>query len=373
MFLINYLGIGGAEQQLVELVRGLDKSRFKPIVVTLYPGGPLESELRAASSVELISLDKKGKFDFFIMLKVLRLLRRRDVDVIQPFLTPATLFGLLPAIIGRTPVKIVTERCGLRKKTHLGNNLYRKIEDSLSRFADCVIPNSKAGSEYLISRGINPARIKVIYNGINLQRLTPDPTEVTQIRNSMRLLPDEKVVGITASLTPAKDHLTFLQGAKIIRQNLPQTRFAILGDGPLRPSLEKMAKELGMEPYVTFFGNQRDIGSYVSVFDVFCLSSADHEGCSNATLEAMALGKPVVITDVGGNRELVEHGETGLLVTIRNPEDLADGVLACLRQPDWAQKMGQRAREMVQTRFSLDRMVHDYEQLYEQAMQSKRS
>jgi glycosyltransferase involved in cell wall biosynthesis len=323
--------------------------------------------------VELNSLYKKGKFDFFILLKVLRLLRQKRVDIIQPFLTPATFFGLLPATISRTPVKIVTERCGVRKDTHLGNSLYRKTEDSLTRFADWVVPNSKAGRDYLIDRGIKPARIKVIYNGINLQRLTPNPTEVAQIRNSMGLLTDGKIVGITASLTPAKDHITFLQAAKIIHENLPQVRFAIVGDGPLKPHLIDITRELGLESQVTFFGNQRDVGSFISAYDVACLSSTDHEGCSNATLEAMALGKPVVATDVGGNRELADNGKTGLLVPARNPQALANAILTCLEQPDLARKMGQHAREMVCQKFSLDRMVHDYEELYEETMRAKMS
>ena len=371
MFPVNYLGIGGAEQQLLELVKGIDKSRFKPLVVTLYPGGHLYEEIQQIPDVELISIDRKGKFDFWVLLGMLSLLRRKEVDVIQPFLTPATFFGLLPAMLAHTPVKIVTERCGVRLNTGYGYKTYQKMEDFFTRFADWAVPNSEAGRILLTERGINPDRIKVIYNGINFERLASDQTKVVQIQNQMKLSPGDKVVGITASLTPAKDHVTFLQGAKIIHQALPQTRFAILGEGPLRQNLENLTRELGMEPYVTFLGNQREVGSYVSTFDVFCLSSADHEGCSNATLEAMYLGKPVVVTDLGGNREVVVQGETGLLVPVRSPEALADGILTCLKQPDRARDMGQNARKAVLARFSLSRMVRDYEQLYEQAMQLK--
>jgi glycosyltransferase involved in cell wall biosynthesis len=372
MFLVNALWVGGAEQQLLELVKGIDKNRFEPIVVSLYPGGTLEAEVKAISGVEFISLDRRGKYDFFILLKVLRLLRQRHVDVIQPFLTPATFFGLVPAVISRTPVKVVTERCGVRVKTHFGYDTYRKTEDFFSRFADWVIPNSEAGRSYLIGRGINPARIQVVYNGINLDRLTPDPFKVTQIRDAMGLPPEGSVVGITASLSPAKDHVTFLQAARLVSQVMPNTRFAIVGDGPLRKSLENEANELGLAAHVTFHGIQRDIGSYISSHDVACLCSIDHEGCSNALLEAMALGKPVVATDVGGNRELVDHGRTGLLIPMRNPQSLAGAILTYLRQPDWARTVGQRARQMVLIRFGLDRMVREYEQLYEQSIRAKR-
>lgn len=373
MFPVNYLGVGGAEQQLLELVREIDKNRFNPIVVSLYPGGALEKEVKEVPGAELICLYRKGKYDFSILFTFLRLLRQRHVDIIQPFLTPATFFGLLPALTNHTPVKVVTERCGLRVNSRLGTSLYRRTEDFLSHFADWVVPNSDAGKNYLIRRGIDPRRIKVIYNGINLQRLSSDPAKVAQIRQGMGVPPNGMVVGIVARLTPAKGHVTFLQAALLISQVIPHTRFAIVGEGPLRANLENQAKELGVATRVTFHGVQRDVGSHISAFDVACLTSLDLEGCSNATLEAMALGKPVVTTDVGGNRELVEHGETGFLVPAGSPGALADAILAYLRQPDRAREMGQRARETVLTRFSLERMVQDYQTLYEEGLRTKRA
>jgi glycosyltransferase involved in cell wall biosynthesis len=370
MYPVNNLEVGGAEQQLKELVKGLDKRRFKPLVVTLYPGGMLEPEVRKIPDVELLSVNRNGKYDFQALTRMVSLLRKYKVDIIQPFLTPATFFGLLPALVQRTQVKIATERSAAWD-TQNGRGLYQKTEDFLSRFADWVVPNSQAGRNYLISRGINHARIKVIYNGINLERLIPDVAKAARIRDQMGLPENGQVVGMTACLRPDKDYATFLLGAKIIHRAMPRVRFAILGDGPLKPDIENMVKDLGMEHIVTMFGRQMDVASYVSCFDVACLCSTHTEGCSNVTLEAMALGKPVVVTDVGGNREVVEHGKTGFLVPARNPEAFADSVLTCLCQPDWARDIGQCARKMVNTRFSLTRMVNEYEQLYEQAMQSK--
>ncbi len=371
LFPVTDLARDGAQRQLLELVRGLDKARFRPIVLTLHPGGPMEAEFREVAGLQVVTLNQKGKYDFFCLFKVFAVLRRTKVDVVQPFLTPATLFGLLPALLCRTPVKIVTERSGPgRKNASFGYRLYLKTEDFLSHFADWAIPNSEAGGKYLIQRGINSSRIKVIYNGINLNRLIARKEEAEQVRRRLSVPPTGKVVGMMARLVPLKNHTDFLRAAAIISRVVPDTRFAIVGDGPLRNQLEELSLELGLGSKAVFFGEQRDVGPYLAAFDIAALTSGT-EGCSNSLLEAMAQGKLVVATDVGGNRELVRHGETGLLVPFGNPEALAEAIITLLRDPKAAQSMGQKAREMVVTRFSLERMVHEYQSLYEETLKQK--
>jgi glycosyltransferase involved in cell wall biosynthesis len=371
LFPITDLATDGAQRQLLELVKGLDKNCFKPVVLTLKPGGPMEREFREVPHVEVLSLDRKGKYDLLGVFKVWGILRRMKADVVQPFLTPATFFGLLPALLSRTPVKIVTERAGPgARNARLGYRFYLKAEDLLTRFADWSVANSQAGREYLIQRGIDPSRIRVIYNGINLSRLTADKEGVQEVRQRLALPPDGKVVGMMARMFPVKNHAAFLQAAALINQVMPDTRFALLGDGPLRSHLEDMSRELGLGSRVTFWGEQQGVSTYISAFDIAVLTS-DTEGCSNALLEAMALGKPVVATDVGGNREVVNHGETGFLVPRGNPEALAEAIIALLRDPDTAVAMGQRAKEMIISRFSLESMVRQYESLYQDILREK--
>lgn len=373
LFPITDLATDGAQRQLLELVKGLDKNCFKPVVLTLKPGGSMEREFREVPQVEVLSLDRRGKYDLLGVFKVWGILRRMKADVVQPFLTPATFFGLLPALLSRTPVKIVTERAGPgARNARLGYRFYLKAEDLLTRFADWSVANSQAGREYLIQRGINPARIRVIYNGINLSRLTADQEGVQKVRRRLDVPPDGKVVGMMARLFPVKNHAMFLQAAALINQVIPDTRFALVGDGPLRSQLEDMNQELGLASKVTLFGEQRDVGTYLSAFDIAVLTS-DTEGCSNALLEAMALGKPIVATDVGGNREVVNHGETGLLVPRDDPEALAEAIITLLRDTDIAHAMGQRAKQMIISRFSLESMIHEYQSLWVETIAEKAS
>jgi len=371
MFTINKLIIGGAEQQFLELVKGLDKNRFNTIVVTLYPGGELEEEVKNIPGIEYICLNRKSKYNIFTLFTIFRLLRKNKVDIIQPFLTPATFFTLLPAVLNGTRVKIVTERGSMRRIISKGYSFYLRIEDMLTRFADMVIPNSKSGKDYLITRGIKASHITVVYNGINIQRLIPNSADIKRIRDTLGLTGNTKVVGISASLTALKDHDTFLRAAQIVSGTIPKVKYFILGDGPLRQELETLARELGIESRVLFLGNQTEVSPYLSLLDVVCLSSNQPEGCSNAILEAMALGKPVVATRVGGNVELVEDGKTGLLVPIQDPKALADAILSLLNNPEQAREMGKQGKDRVAKDFSLERMVRDYEAIYEEAMKTK--
>jgi len=371
LFTITDLARDGAQHQLLELVKGLDKNRFSPIVLTLHHGGPMDEEFRAVPGLQVMSLERKGKYDFLRLLEVSRILRSVKVDVVQPFLTPATFFGLLPALWCGTPVRIVTERAGRgNKSTGLGYRFYLKIEDFLSRFCDWAIPNSQAGGDYLVQRGINPSKVRVIYNGVNFSRLTPNRESVEQVRQGLGLPPSGKVVGMMARLFPVKNHVMFLHAAALINKTIPETRFVLLGDGPLRGHLEALREELGLGSKVIFFGAQGDVGTYISVFDVAVLTS-DTEGCSNSLLEAMALGKPVVATNVGGNREIIHHGETGLLVPRGDAQAFAEAVLRLIKNPDMAQTIGQKAREMVVARFDPMTMVRQYESLYEKTLREK--
>lgn len=365
MLLVNRLSVGGAERQLVELAKGLDRQRFYPIVATLYGGQPLERELASREDMRLVSLERRHKYDFTTPAKLVRLLRRERVHIIQPFLTPATFFGLTASMVAGTPVRIGTERCGAHLSVGgVGNRLYTFLEERLIRAADAVVPNSEAGRDYLIARGVRPDKVRVIYNGLNPSRTAVSEDERSAVRRSLALPPDARVVGIVARLDEAKDHETFLRAAAHVREQLPNTYFVIVGEGPLRPRLETRARELGLATRALFVGSQLRVAPFIDCFDVAVLSSCDDEGCSNFLLEAMALGKPVVCTDIGGNRELVTDGKNGFLVPIKHPEGLARSIVAVLTDPARAGAMGEKARQAVHGRFTLEQMVRGYEDLY---------
>ncbi|HEY8599261.1 MAG TPA: glycosyltransferase [Thermomicrobiales bacterium] len=364
LYPVNALHHAGAEQQLLALVRGLDKGRYRPIVAPLYPGGSLDAQFRAVPGVTIIDLDRRGKYDPSPLWKLGAILHRERVAIIQPFLTPSTFFGLIPALAMRTPVKIVTERCGVRKSRGAGYKTYRTIEDWLTRFADSVVPNSRAGADLLRERGIADAKIQTIYNGLDRARLQPDPTEVAAHRARFGVPAGGKVVGILATLTPAKDHATFLRAAAIVAAARPDTRFAIIGEGALRGELTALAASLGLTQKVTFCGYQTRVADYLAACDLLVSSSRDNEGASNSILEGMALGVPVVATNIGGNGELVQDGVTGHLTAIGDHAAIAAATLRAFVNPAETATLVANARQLVKIAFSHEGMVAQYEELY---------
>lgn len=364
LYPIPSLGIGGAEQQLLELVRALDKRRYRPIVAPLNPGGALEDEFRAVAGAEIVQLQRQGRADPRPVVSLAALLRSRQIDVIQPYLSPATALGMVAGLLAGTPVRILTERSGVGR--HM--SFYVRLQDRLSRFASVLIANSEAGRESLIMRGVPPERIHVIVNGINLDRLHSNPDRVSQYREQLAVPQGGKVVGILASLLPVKLHETFLRAGAALAQRQPDLRFAIFGDGPLRADLELLAADLRVAEHTVFFGYQRDVADCLGACDLL-VSTSRVEGLSNAVLEAMALGVPVVASDIPGNRELVKPGRTGCLVPVGDHAALASAMEHAFAHPVETGTYARQARDMIRIDFSVERMAREHEALYDLLLQ----
>jgi glycosyltransferase involved in cell wall biosynthesis len=362
LLMTNRSGVGGgAEQQLSSLVAGVDKKKFRVTVVSLYHG---DMGTETTPGTEFFCVNRSGKYDFLPLYRMIKILLKQRIDIIQPFLSPATLFGIIPAFIVGTPVKVITERCGLRKNPGLGYKIYCRIEDIFGRKTQVAVANSGSGRSMLIERGYKKEKTMVIYNGLDTRRLEIDPARIARIREEYGLKPGKPVVGLAAWMIPAKDHAGFIKSARLIVDKKPDVNFAILGDGYLMPELKALVTYLGLTENVFFLGKQDKVADFLSIFDIGVLSSVDHEGCSNSILEYMYLGKPVVVTDVGGNRELVIPDVNGYVVPPKKPADMADKILSLLDNPEKAREMGKKGHEMAVERFSQQRMVADYQTLW---------
>ena len=212
--------------------------------------------------------------------------------------------------------------------------------------------------------GFPRSRIKVIRNGVDTQRFRPNLGDGAQSRIRWNLPVDKLLLGIVARLDPVKNHLGVFHAVDLLRRQGLDVAIALAGDGPLRDELEKAARDLGIGNRAYFLGNVRQIDVFYEGLDVFVLNSHS-EGMSNTVLEAMASGLPVVATAVGSNPELVVEGRTGLLVPPGDVASLADGLARLARLPGLRQAMGAAGRRRVESQYSIDRMVRQYESLYQ--------
>lgn len=218
--------------------------------------------------------------------------------------------------------------------------------------------------------GIRPNRIRIIYNGIETDLFHPNQKTREQIRRELQVTDEQSVIGTIGNLYPVKGHTYLVRAAAAVTQVFPESVFIIAGRGQLLEGLQTEARELGVEKHIRFLGFREDVPALLQAMDIFVLPSLS-EGLPLSALEAMASGKPVVATRVGGVPEVVVDGETGFLVAPEDADDLAEKLVCLLKAPCLLQQLGAKGHEMVKERFSLDRMVKNYEELYQKALLEK--
>jgi glycosyltransferase involved in cell wall biosynthesis len=364
---IGQLSIGGAERQLFELARRLDRARYRPLVCSLTMGGAYTNLLTRAG-IPVYEFARRSPFDPVPVLAISRLIRSQEVSILHTFGFYGGLYGRLAAAMARPRIVISSERATRAWKRHLRSPLYFGIERTLACVTDAFIANAMAVRDFAVrEKGLDPTSVHVIYNGIDPGRFEAVPqVRIEGLRRSLGIRPEDKVVGIVARLDPMKDHHTFILSAERVIAELPTVRFVIVGDGPLRSELELTCRTRKLADRVVFTGERhgQELNDLMAMMDALVSSSKEGEGCSNALLEAMVLGKPVVATTVGGNPELLADGETGLLVAPEDSRQLAAAVGSLLTNEPMRHRMGQAARRRALTEFSVDKMVEQTTLLY---------
>ena len=373
LYIIGTLDLGGAERQLVALAKGLDRSRFLPLVFCLTATGPLAADLEEAG-IEAKCFGLRGLKVWRNPIRIARYLlalftdlKKEEPEIVHGLLFHAYILGTFAAKIARVPIVITSRRSLGHFKAGKPHSLL--AERLVNRMTDLIIANSEAVKQDVVRQEkVEPSKVRVVYNGIDpsLYDVPADPA----LRASLGIPEEAKVVGVIANLIHYKGHCFLLQAWQTVKQKIPGARLLLIGDGPLRGELEALVKELHLEEEVLFLGSRQDIPQLLALMDVAVLPSLE-EGFPNAVLEAMAAGKPVVATNVGGVPEAIIHEETGFLVPPKDPKALADAIIRVLSDPELAMNMGKAGRDRVIREFSLDRMVRSIEQVYEELTQAK--
>lgn len=361
-FLIRSLDYGGAERQLVTLVKALAKESFSITILFFYSGGTLEQDLKD-SEVQLICLEKRGRWDilsfFWRLIGHIKCIKPHILhgylgvpNVLTLCLKP--FFPLIRIVWG-----VRSSYMDLSRYDWL-SRLTFQLECFLSRFADLIIVNSHAGRAYHQAHGFPAKKMVVIPNGIDTERFKPDLDARVTVRAEWGI-PEQKIlIGLVGRLDPMKDHPTFLRAAALLYQQRQDVCFVCVGTGSedYAQELYQLTRELGISDRVIWAGARADMPRVYNALDISVCSSYG-EGFPNVIGEAMACGIPCVVTDVGDSALIVK--DAGVVVPPQNPEALAAGLALCLEKN--ASTMKIKARSHIIQNFSVQNLFEKTKQL----------
>jgi glycosyltransferase involved in cell wall biosynthesis len=364
-FLTNF-NIGGTERQFVQLVQQMDLDRFDLHLSCFSRIGdffPLVQS-RGLPLKEIAIRKLYNPFTWLKQLQFARYLRWNRFQVVHTYGFYPNSFAVPAARLAGVPVIIAS----IRDTGEVLEPNKRHVQKAICRMATCVLANADAVRTQLVRDGYDANKLAVIRNGIDLPRL--DRRERGgRIRQELGIAEDSPIVAVLGRVNDMKGIEYFLDAVPSILSSYPKAQFLVVGDGPARETLESYARNKGLGRAVIFTGARMDVPEILKEVSISVLPSLS-EGLSNVLIESMAAGVAVVATDVGGNPEIVDDTVTGLLVPPRDAGQLARSILFLLKNPEYAARMGSAGRERIQCRFSMERAVHETQQLYTSLLRS---
>ncbi len=362
LVVIGQLGRGGAERQVFELATRLDPRRFRPVVATLEAGGAYEPLLRRGG-VEVRVIDKRGWREATAPARLAASARDTGAAIVHAYLYPASWRSVLSA--GLAGVRSVI--CSVRStgsRMEWGRAL---LERAALRRARLVIANAPAVADDVARRsGVPRDRIRTVLNGVDLSSFHPGGSPLRDAwRDPAR--PRAPLVGFVGSLREAKDPLLFVHAAAIVARSEAETRFVMVGDGPLRPAVEALARSRGLDGRLRLAGERSDVPDVLRALDLLVVTSR-REGCCNVVMEAMASGVPVAATSVGGNSDLIRDGADGLLFPHGDPQAAAARIAGVLDEPALGERLARAGLSRARESFGVDAMVAATSRIYEELL-----
>jgi len=359
--------IGGGETHLLDLVAGMDRERFEPIVLS-FTDGPMIERLKAMG-IESYVIPTTVPFNPRVINRVRNLMSATGIQLVHAHGSRATSNVYRPARQLGLPVMYTVH--GWSFHPGLPPWMFRlrhTAEGYLTGKVDVTVNVSKANQQE--GKSLFPlTNSEIVYYGIDTDRFNPEGA-LQDLRSDWGIPEGKTLIGFVARMTKQKDPLTMVEAIRLVAEQSREIHFALVGDGELREVTEAKVKEYGLEEVVTFTGFRQDVPNVLHTLDAYVLPSL-WEGLSIAMLEALSMGKTVIASAVDGNVEAVTHEQNGLLITPQRPEELAQAILRVHADPELAQQLGKAARQTVLKRFSLPVMVSNTEAVYQRLLNLK--
>jgi glycosyltransferase involved in cell wall biosynthesis len=371
IFVITGSGVGGAEKMLYHTIKGLNQERYTAKLCSLKKKAEFACRLEA-EGLEVYSLNMRneatlaGWFDSLraLVLLVLYFLRERPV-IVHSFLFRANIIARIAGYLSGVPVIISSVR------VMGGERDYHHFVDRLTAFmTDHFVAVSNAVKDHIVRKAhLSERKVSTIYNGIAVAN--SNDFDMSALMSSVGLKHGERIIMTAGRLHRQKGYDHLMQALSMVQESFPGIKLLILGDGEEEKNLKKLAHLLELTEKIVFLGLRSDVGHLLQCSELFVLPSR-WEGFPNAVLEAMAAGKPVVATAVGGIPELVVDGVTGILVPPEDARALAEAIMGMLSHDERAKAMGEAGRQRVQQYFSMDAMIAKTEDLYHHLLLRKK-
>lgn len=367
LHLIETSGMGGAERVLVDLVRHLDRQRWRSVVVVPWSGWLLDR--LTEEGIEAVELRERGPFDIACLARVAAVARRVNADIVHSHLFGSAVRASLVAGVRRIPAVGTIHGAHDFRLAERWSTL--KLGIVRRGLRGVVFVSEPLRQSYLESMRLEDGQSWVITNGVDATRFAP--RQNVHIRAELGISADAFVVGCVGRLQPVKGLETFIEAAAILKRAGHGYRFVIVGDGNsgYTSQLRALSDRLDLSDDIVFTGSRGDVNDVMTAFDVYTLTSRS-EGFSLSTIEAMATGLPVVATRCGGPEQILEDGVTGLLVENGSAEAVARAIDQLRRDSARRAQFAAAARDAVLKCYTVETQVRAYEELYEHVLLPRR-
>ncbi len=369
LYVVHSLNLGGAEKLAVKMAQAFSHE-FDVTVVCLDEPGIWAGELRRMK-IPVYCLWRQPGLDLSVSFKLAEFARTRGVDIIHAHQTSPWFYSSLSRIFHSKP-RLLFEEHGRHypevenKKKVVVNRLF------VIPLTHRVVAVSEDVKKHLVRyEGVPEEKIAVIYNGVDLPRMI-SPGERQRIREQLGIGDRNFLIGTVGRFDPIKNLPLLVKAIKHASQQVPEIRAVFIGDGPCLDEVKELRNRLNLTDILHLPGYRSDASSLVQALDLFVLSSFS-EGTSMALLEAMAYGIPVVVTDVGGNPEIVLAGETGWVVPSNSLSDLTAAILDAALNPEKSEKFGLAGKQRFERYFTFEKMIQNYHRVYGELMNGESS
>lgn len=356
---------GGTERHLSYLVSSLDNARFKcHVVIFNYQPNALVEKARTLG-IEIVHLPVARYYTPNALVqgvKLFRFIRARRIDVVQTFHYKSDIYGAVIAWLAGVRRIIASKRDAADYKGRFRFFMHKLVRPITQKY----IAVSEVVAQVIRNKEkVRADKISVIYNGVDLSNYSvPDAQTKAQAKTALGFAPGDFVIGMSAWFRPEKDHQLLVDAYLEISERAPNAKLAFVGGGPLFEHYRQWVAERKLEQRIKLVGAVDDVRTYLRAFDVACLVPRINEGFSNSILEKMATGLPVIVTDVGGNKEAVAQGTNGYVIAPTDRQQLVQHLLTLYRDNELRARMSGASRERVEQLFSLQEMIRRHASLY---------